>query len=600
MCGIVGYIGSSRASDVIIQGLERLEYRGYDSCGITYYDNDVKAFITNKGIGRVASLYKEHKYPEVNNFAIGHTRWATHGVANFDNTHPHYSQNKRFVIVHNGVIDNHKELIYKYLPDYDFRSQTDTEVIVNLIEKFSEKLCVPKAIKKAISLLEGSFAFLLVDTSDLNHIYAVKNKSPLLVGVSDEGVVLGSDVLALVHYADEYYILEDNTYIEVEKSNDTYSVKFFDKIGIELESPKKRTMDFVLDDLGKAGYEHYMLKEISEQPAVIRKIMTHYMYHNKLSVHPDIKSMFDDIDRIYILAAGTSYHAGLVGRVYFEKIAKISTEVVIASEFAYNPPLIGPKSLFVLISQSGETADLRACLVNVKKHGFKTISITNVPTSTLAREADQTMNIYAGTEIAVASTKAYVGQIAVLAILANALSKQRSLDLESELSRAAVVMENVIDNREYIRQVTEKVIQKADAYYIGRGMDYFVCLEAALKLKEITYIHTDGLPAGELKHGPMALIEKDIPVIAIISQEHISNNTRSNLEEAKAREAKPLVISLENTSKGTDDIVLMDVHQLLSPLVTVIPGQLIAYYKALQLGLDIDKPRNLAKSATVE
>jgi glucosamine--fructose-6-phosphate aminotransferase (isomerizing) len=310
--------------------------------------------------------------------------------------------------------------------------------------------------------------------------------------------------------------------------------------------------------------------------------------------------MFDGVQKVYILAAGTSYHAGLVGRVYFEKIAKIPAEVFIASEFAYNPPLIHPKSLFILISQSGETADLRACLVNVKEQGFKTLSITNVPTSTLAREADQTMNIYAGREIAVASTKAYVGQIAVLAILANSLAKQKELDLESELSRAAVVMENVIDNRDYIRQVTDRTIHTEDAYYIGRGLDYYVCLEAALKLKEITYIHTDGLPAGELKHGPMALIEKDIPVIAIISQEHISNNTRSNLEEAKAREATPLVISVENTSKGTDDIVLMDVHQLLSPLVTVIPGQLIAYYKAKELGLDIDKPRNLAKSATVE
>ena len=600
MCGIVGYIGQSKASDVIIKGLERLEYRGYDSCGITYYDQNNKEFRTNKGIGRVASLYQEYQYPDENHFAIGHTRWATHGVANYDNTHPHFSQSKRFVIVHNGVIDNHKELIYKYLPDYQFRSQTDTEVVVDLIEEFSKKLCVPKAIRKTISLLEGSFAFLLIDTEDLNHIYAVKNKSPLLVGLSKEGVVLGSDVLALVNYADEYCILEDNTYVEVEKKDGKYSIHFFDTLGIQLESAEFLKMDYVLEDLGKAGYEHYMLKEISEQPAVIRQIMSHYKYEDKLIVHPDIKTMFDGIQKVYILAAGTSYHAGLVGRVYFEKIAKIPAEVFIASEFAYNPPLIHPKSLFVLISQSGETADLRACLVNVKEQGFKTLSITNVPTSTLAREADQTMNIYAGREIAVASTKAYVGQIAVLAILANSLAKQKELDLESELSRAAVVMENVIDNRDYIRQVTERTIHTEDAYYIGRGLDYYVCLEAALKLKEITYIHTDGLPAGELKHGPMALIEKDIPVIAIISQEHISNNTRSNLEEAKAREATPLVISVENTSKGTDDIVLMDAHQLLSPLVTVIPGQLIAYYKAKELGLDIDKPRNLAKSATVE
>lgn len=600
MCGIVGYIGEQKASDVIIQGLERLEYRGYDSCGVTYHDAKLNKFITNKGIGRVASLYQEYKYPKENHFAIGHTRWATHGVANYSNTHPHYSQSERFVIVHNGVIDNHKELMYKYLQSYEFRSQTDTEVIVNLIEEFSKKLCISKAIRKTISLLEGSFAFLLVDTTDLNHIYAVKNKSPLLVGKSEKGMVLGSDVLALVNYADEYFFLEDNSYVEVEVKDGKYDFKLFDMVGYELDRPEAHPMNLVLDDLGKAGYDHYMLKEISEQPAVVRKIMSEYMHQGKLMVHPDIKAMFDDVKKVYILAAGTSYHAGLIGRVYFEEIAKIPTEVMIASEFAYNQPLLHPKSIFILISQSGETADLRACLVNVKEQGFKTLSITNVPTSTLAREANQTMNIYAGTEIAVASTKAYVGQIAVLSILANALSPQRTLDLESELSRAAVVMENVIDNREYIKEVTERTINAKDCYYIGRGIDYFVCLEAALKLKEITYIHTDGLPAGELKHGPMALIEKGIPVIAIISQEHISNNTRSNLEEAKAREATPLVISLENTSKGNDDIVLMDVHRFLSPLVTVIPGQLIAYFKARQLGLDIDKPRNLAKSATVE
>ncbi|HKL47104.1 MAG TPA: SIS domain-containing protein, partial [Candidatus Izemoplasmatales bacterium] len=281
-------------------------------------------------------------------------------------------------------------------------------------------------------------------------------------------------------------------------------------------------------------------------------------------------------------------------------MAKIPAEVFIASEFAYNEPLIEPNSLFVIISQSGETADLRACLVNLKEQGYKTLSITNVPTSTLAREADATLNIYAGTEIAVASTKAYVGQIAVLAIIAKTLSKQRSLDLLYELSRVAVSMENIIDRRDYIEEVVQQSILKRDCFYIGRGLDYNVCLEAALKLKEITYIHTDGIAAGELKHGPMALIEKDIPVIAIISQDHVSNNTRSNLEEAKAREAKPVIISLENTAKGNDDIVLMDVHRLLSPMVTVVPTQLIAYYKALDLGLDIDKPRNLAKSATVE
>lgn len=600
MCGIVGYIGKEKASDVIIKGLERLEYRGYDSCGITYYDSKKASFFTNKGIGRVASLYQENTYPDHNHLAIGHTRWATHGVANYKNTHPHFSQSKRFVIAHNGVIDNHKELVYRYLGDYSFRSDTDTEVIINLVEEFSKTYDVEKAIRKTISLLEGSFALLIIDTEDTDHIYAVKNKSPLLIGQGDNGLILGSDVLAFVNYAHGYYLLEDNSIVVVERHKDDLSFTITDAVGLPIETPEMHSMDFITDDIDKAGYEHYMLKEISEQPAVIRKIMSHYQYNGDLGIDKDTKALFDDVKRIYILAAGTSYHAGLVGKVYFEEMAKIPAEVFIASEFAYNQPLIEPNALFVIISQSGETADLRACLVNLKEQGYKTLSITNVPTSTLAREADATLNIYAGTEIAVASTKAYVGQIAVLAIIAKSLSKQRSLDLLYELSRVAVSMENIIDKRDYIEEVVQQAIHKQDCFYIGRGLDYNVCLEAALKLKEITYIHTDGIAAGELKHGPMALIEKDVPVIAIVSQDHVSNNTRSNLEEAKAREARPIVISLENTAKGNDDIVLMDVHRLLSPLVTVVPTQLIAYYKALDLGLDIDKPRNLAKSATVE
>ncbi|QWB99325.1 glutamine--fructose-6-phosphate transaminase (isomerizing) [Mycoplasmatota bacterium] len=600
MCGIVGFIGQEKASDVVIKGLERLEYRGYDSCGITFYNPNESKFVTNKTTGRVSKLLNENDYPDNNHLAIGHTRWATHGVANHSNTHPHYSMNDRFVIVHNGVIENHKELVFKYLPDYKFRSETDTEVIVNLIEKFSKELSVLEAIRKTISLLEGSYALLIIDTQDTDKLYAVKNKSPLLIGESDKGIILGSDVLAFVNYADNYYLLEDNSVITVEKINEKYNFEIFDTIGLKIEKPEKHPMDFVTDELDKAGFEHYMLKEISEQPAVVRKIMSEYMDGNDLKINYKVKSLFEGVNRVYILAAGTSYHAGLIGRVYFEEIAKIPTEVFIASEFAYNEPLIEPNSIFVLISQSGETADLRACLVNVREQGFKTLSITNVPTSTLAREADQTLNIYAGTEIAVASTKAYIGQIAVLAILSNCLSKQHSLDLVSEMSRAAVSMENIVDKRDYIEEVVQKTIKGDHCFYIGRGIDYFVSLEAALKLKEITYIHTDGLAAGELKHGPMALIEKDVPVIAIISQDHINNNTRSNLEEAKAREAKPLVISLDNTSKGNDEIVLMDVHRLLSPLVTIIPAQLIAYYKAIDLGVDIDKPRNLAKSATVE
>ena len=598
MCGIVGYIGKAKASEVVIKGLERLEYRGYDSCGISYYNELEKEFITNKGIGRVASLYQEFKYPENNQLGIGHTRWATHGVANYENTHPHYSESKRFIIVHNGVIDNHKELVYKYLNEYTFRSDTDTEVIINLIEEFAKKKSVEDSIRKTISLLEGSYAFLVLDTEDTNHIYAVKNKSPLLIGESKDGIVLGSDVLAFVNYADNYYLLEDNSVIVVEKNDDNYSFKVTDAVGFDNNHLKKLPMDFIMDDLDKAGYEHYMLKEISEQPAVVRKIMKEYMVERKLRVQPDIKKMFDDVKRIYILAAGTSYHAGLIGRVYFEEIAKIPAEVFIASEFAYNEPLIEPNSIFILISQSGETADLRACLMKTKKMHYKTLTITNVKTSTLARESNYFLELFAGPEIAVASTKAYVAQIGVLSVLAYALSEQ-TFDLKKALTDVALSIEDFLSSQD-VSSLVHKIIIKRNCFYIGRTIDYYTALEAALKLKEISYIQTEGFAAGELKHGTIALIEEGTPVVALISNKDISSNTRSNLNEVIARGASTIKISLKSTSHQDDDIILKDVHPLLTPMVMVVPTQLFAYYAALERGLDIDKPRNLAKSVTVE
>ncbi len=600
MCGIVGYLGERKATDIILSGLEKLEYRGYDSCGVSFFSDVDHKFITYKDKGRVKHLVDDFNYGFQNHLGIGHTRWATHGKPNQTNSHPHFSNSGRFSIVHNGVIENYKELTAKYLPHMKFISETDTEIIANLIEHFTIDLSVEEAIRKTLSLIEGSYALLIIDITTPHKLYAAKNKSPLLIGVGKDGITLASDVMALIGQAEYYYPIEDKTFTSVTKKADsTYTYELVDIIGKPV-SFQLIKIDMVLDEIGKAGYSHFMLKEICEQPSVVRKIMSKYTENDTFFISQSILSMFHGIDRIYIIAAGTSMHAGFVGKYLFENMPKIPCEVFIASEFAYNPPLLVDKPLFIFISQSGETADLRACLVNIKEQGYQSLTITNVASSTLAREADAYLEIFAGPEIAVASTKAYVGQVVILTILAYLLSHRKPFDLHLELSKVAVSMEAIIDKRDYIHELVKEKITKRNCFYIGRGLDYFTCLEAALKLKEISYIQTEGFAAGELKHGTIALIEEGVPVIAIISQSSINNNTRANIREVTARGANKLVISLDNVSDVTDEIILMDVHQLLTPLVTVIPTQLIAFYSALDLNKDIDKPRNLAKSVTVE
>lgn len=599
MCGIVGYLGEHQASDIILSGLQKLEYRGYDSCGVCFFDTLHHQFVTYKDKGRVKHLVEDFDYQIDNHLAIGHTRWATHGKPNQINSHPHFSSTERFSLVHNGVIENYKELISKFLPNTTFISETDTEVVANLIDLFAKELSVEEAIRKTLSLIEGSYALLILDTLHPEYLYAAKNKSPLLIGSAKNGITLASDVMALVGHADQYYPLEDKTFTIVSKTESGYDFKMVDIIGTPLEVQMLK-MDMVLEEIGKAGYSHYMLKEICEQPSVVRKIISRYTINDEFVLPDDITNAIKQASRIYIIAAGTSMHAGFIGKYYFENIAKIPTEVFIASEFAYNMPLLVENPLFVFISQSGETADLRACLVNVSKLGYKSITITNVPTSTLAREATYFLEIHAGPEIAVASTKAYVGQVTILLIIAYVVAKRKPFHLHTELSKLAVAMDAIIDKREYIHSLLKDLLTKRNCFYIGRGIDYYTCLEAALKLKEISYIQTEGFAAGELKHGTIALIEEDVPVIAIISQKSINNNTRSNIREVASRGAKCLVISLNDVSDNHDQIVLMDVEEMLSPLLTVIPTQLIAFYTALDLDKDIDKPRNLAKSVTVE
>lgn len=599
MCGIVGYIGQVDAKEILLKGLEKLEYRGYDSAGIAVMNEaGVHVF---KEVGRIANLRGAVDESVEATAGIGHTRWATHGVPNQSNAHPHQSESGRFTLVHNGVIENYHLLQQEYLQNVTMKSDTDTEVIVQLVEHFAnEGLSTDEAFRKTLSLLHGSYALGLLDEQDAETIYVAKNKSPLLVGVGDTFNVIASDAMAMLQVTDQFVELHDEEVVIVKAAS--VSIEKLDGTKVE-RAPYTAQLD--MSDIEKGTYPHYMLKEIDEQPGVIRKIVSAYTVEDELTIDADIKAALSEADRLYIIAAGTSYHAGLVGKQYFEKMAKIPVEVHIASEFGYNMPLLSEKPLFIFISQSGETADSRQVLVKVKELGYKALTITNVQGSTLSREADYTLLLHAGPEIAVASTKAYVAQVAVLAITAYVEGKSKGLDidfdLKAELGVAANAIQTIIDKKEEIQQVADAVLATTrNAFFIGRGIDYCVSMEGALKLKEISYIQAEGFAGGELKHGTIALIEEGTPVFALASQKAMSLNVRGNMKEVVARGANPIIISMEGMEEADDSMVLPAVQELLTPLVTVIPLQLISYYAALYRDCDVDKPRNLAKSVTVE
>ena len=477
-------------------------------------------------------------------------------------------------------------------------SETDTEIIPWLLDKFTQSgEDTEMAIRHLMAEIVGSYALAIIDRENPDVLYAVKNKSPLLIGKGEGFNMIGSDSMAMIANTNLFYEIHDKEYVVVTKED----VKIYTQYGklIDRETFKA---ELDLSDTEKGTYAHFMLKEIEEQPAVIRKLIQKYTDENgDIAVDEAIIKDINACDKIYIIACGTSYHAGLVGKQLFENMAKKPCDSYIASEFVHNTPLLSERPFFVFISQSGETADSRAVMVKVKEMGHKILTITNVKGSTLSREANHTLLLHAGPEIAVASTKAYTAQLAVLAILASTVAKEDVLDIKYELSKVANVIETICSESETYKYLAEKYLKNArNAFYIGRSIDYYVCLEAALKLKEISYIQAEGFAAGELKHGTIALIEKGTPVIAIITQENINLNTRSNIKEVKARGAKTLVISTNSLSSHNDKIVIRDVHPLLTPIVSVVPTQYIAYYAALCKGRDIDKPRNLAKSVTVE
>ncbi|MEH6937516.1 glutamine--fructose-6-phosphate transaminase (isomerizing) [Bacillus sp. JJ664] len=600
MCGIVGYIGNNNAKEILLKGLEKLEYRGYDSAGISLLtDNGVEVY---KEKGRIAILREAIPAKADGHVGIGHTRWATHGAPSKRNAHPHQSSTERFTLVHNGVIENDVQLKNDYLNDFNFTSDTDTEVIVQLVELHIKKgLTVLEAFTATLKLLKGSYAIALLDKQNEDVIYVAKNKSPLLVGVGEEFNVIASDAMAMLQITDQFIELHDKEVILVSKDE----VQLMDLNGNKIERAPY-TAEIDASDIEKGTYPHFMLKETDEQPLVIRNIIQKYQNENgELVIDSEIKAALAEADRLYIVACGTSYHAGLVGKQFIEKMAGVPVEVHVASEFSYNMPLLSEKPLFIYISQSGETADSRAVLVQTNKLGYKAITITNVPGSTLSREANYTLPLHAGPEIAVASTKAYTAQLAVLAIVANDLAKAKgkvvNFNLVKELGIVANAMESICGQKEEMEKIASEFLATTrNAFFIGRNVDYFVCLEGALKLKEISYIQAEGFAGGELKHGTIALIEEGTPVVALATQEAVNLNIRGNVKEVVARGANPCIISMEGLEMEGDRFVLPKVQEELSPILSVLPLQLISYYAALHRGCDVDKPRNLAKSVTVE
>ena len=606
MCGIVGVTGTDNSLSILIEGLKRLEYRGYDSAGVYVNDQNGHDYLVKRP-GRISNL-EAALTDDVHGLAgIGHTRWATHGEPNEANAHPQYSQDDRFYLVHNGVIENYAQLKKEYLADVHFASQTDTEVVVQLVDKFvvQDQMTTEAALLKVLRLIsdDSSYAFVLMDREQPDTLYVAKNKSPLLVGLADSYNMVGSDAMSMIKQTNRFMEIEDHELVIVKP--DHVTIKDFSG------NEKQRdtfTVDMDENAADKGTYPYYMLKEIDEQPAVMRKLVQEYFGDDdQPHIDTELLKAMTEADHLYIIGAGTSYHAGLVGARIFERLCGVPTTVHISSEFAYEQPLLSKKPFFIFLSQSGETADSRQVLVNVNKNNWPSLTITNVDKSTLSREATFTELLYAGPEIAVASTKAYTAQIAVEAILAKALGEYlgkqaaKDFDVKHQLGLVANGMQSITDSKKTLEEVAARYLSKPrNAFYIGRGIDWTVSLEAALKLKEISYVQAEGFASGELKHGTIALIEDQTPVIGIITQDRTAGLTRSNLDETKARGASTITIVARHLAQEDDTIVLPDVDEVLTPLLSVIPAQLLAYYTSLGKGLDVDKPRNLAKSVTVQ
>ena len=612
MCGIVGYIGTKKASPILINGLLRLEYRGYDSAGISTVEKNGLSIMKDKG--RVLNLTKLEGIDDLEGtVGIAHTRWATHGKPSPENSHPHQDNSKTFSVVHNGIIENYHEL-RKFLTDkgYTFYSQTDTEVIPNLIhyyytnDKQNDTLKFLRAVRNACFDLKGSFALEILCKNYPDNMIVVRKDSPLVIGKGMGENYISSDIPAILSFTKDFYLLNDLEFVILSRNE----AKFYNK-DLEPIDKKPKVIEWNASSAEKEGYEDFMLKEIYEQPTAIRETIGAKFSENSKCEFENLnftKEYLSSLNKIYIVACGTAMHAGLVAKNAIEKLCKIETEIDIASEFRYRDPLVNEKTLCIFISQSGETADTIAALKLSKEKGAKTLAISNVIGSSITREADYAIYTHAGPEIAVASTKAYTSQVVLLVILAIYFAEILELDnsyvtnLKKEILELPKKIEETLKLSEKIKEFSKKVYQEHDIFFIGRGIDETVAKEGSLKLKEISYIHSESYAAGELKHGPIALIENGVTVIGIMTDPNLVEKTISNIQEVITRGAKTLVITNQPIDTSMFDMMIQipDTHPFISPILSIIPLQLFSYYISKEKGLDVDKPRNFAKSVTVE
>ena len=612
MCGIVGYIGNQKASPILINGLIRLEYRGYDSAGISTVEKTGLSIMKDKG--RVKNLYNLDGIDNLEGtIGIAHTRWATHGKPSKENSHPHMDNSKTFSVVHNGIIENYNEL-KKFLIDngYTFYSETDTEIIPNLIHYYYTKtkekneLKFLTSVRNACNDLKGSFAIEIICKDFPDNMVVIRKDSPLVIGKGDGENYICSDIPAILSFTREFYLLNDFEFAVLSRDN----ICFYD-IDLNIINKKIQTIEWNAASAEKEGFEDYMLKEIYEQPTAIRETIGAKLNDNSKCEFDELnftKEYLKSLNKIYLVACGTAMHAGLVGKNIIEHLCKIPTEVDIASEFRYRDPIIDDKTLCIFISQSGETADTIAALKLSREKKAKTLAISNVIGSSITREADYSIYTHAGPEIAVASTKAYTSQVVLLSLLGIYFAETMgySLDkldsLKKDILELPKKIEEVLKTADEIKRFANKIYQEKDVFFLGRGIDETVARESSLKLKEISYIHAESYPAGELKHGPIALIENNVTVISIITDSNLVKKTVSNIQEVISRGAKTLVVTNQDVDSNMFDTVIHipKTNTLVSPIISVIPLQLLSYYISKAKGLDVDKPRNLAKSVTVE
>ncbi len=609
MCGIVGYIGKdNNAGEVLLEGLKRLEYRGYDSAGICVMSgNKSKTF---KAVGKVVELEKKiGKYRTDTTMGIAHTRWATHGKPSVKNAHPHSSG--KIHLVHNGIIENYQELKEKLIKKgHKFSSETDSEVVAHLIDEYSNKNDFEQAVFAALQDIRGAYALVMLSEDEPEKMIAVRNSSPLVIGVADDGFVLASDASAIIQHTDKVVYLDDEELVIF--TPETYKVKTF---AGRNKYKKEQTLEWNDEQAQKEGYKHFMLKEIFEQPSAVADAIRGRIIVKdglaKLGGLVDVEDKLRDIKRIVIVSCGTSYCAGLVGEYMLEEYAGIPTEVEYASEFRYRKPLIDKKTAVIAISQSGETADTLAAIREAKNKGGLTLGIVNAVGSTIARETDAGIYNHAGPEVGVASTKAFTSQLSILVLLTVFLGRQRDMSLTmgkkilSELNKLPKKIDEIFEDGKNIKRIANKYTKYESMFYLGRKYNFPIAMEGALKIKEISYIHAEGYPSGEMKHGPIALIDKDFPSVILAPKDSVYDKTLSAIEEIKARGGKVVAITTvgneEKIKKHANDVIeIPKTLEMLTPLLAVVPLQLLAYYAGVKKGFDVDKPRNLAKSVTVE